>query len=534
MAEIPVFKERRMTGINPENGLLASYYISDSYAGILRLSPNNSATLIDKNSGIEYTDEIKEYLNYEDSIANFLTQQFISVSTSDGVILDMRLSQTGLESSNLYVLGAASLPSIVTYINDKSEFYVGNIKMPINENAAGLLSENPTLYTVPTDETIGDTYLLVNEAKDDEVSHFAFKSAKSFIGKIIEDELSRLSGLPTGSIQWIPLTIKQYQELRDKSDNKHNSSSLKCDPIIRDFLLCDGARYKNEDFPELAKILYKEKITRWVPDNGAMSREELTNTYSGSKTFVVPDYRSMFLEYLIPLENRINKPGNKVGDWTIDSCKNQKITIEKSEDKHFHYIVLDNTIKQQNNTTVSDWVQTFESSVSGTDRWGLPIWNKAAKPLAKYGNMVYENGIGGWGGNYNTTMGCDTRICQGSGTPVSSIYYPTVGSYGGAANYCNGAGPTGGYILSNSSYYTSDIQNSNTGIALDNYIGASSWNMSAAKEITTETIDKINYTKDGWIYSKEKEYVNYDGESCKMLNYENTPEFFACLPLIKI
>jgi hypothetical protein len=28
------------------------------------------------------------------------------------------------------------------------------------------------------------------------------------------------------------------------------------DPLIRDFLLCDGRQYRTKDFPELAKILW--------------------------------------------------------------------------------------------------------------------------------------------------------------------------------------------------------------------------------------------------------------------------------------
>lgn len=52
--------------------------------------------------------------------------------------------------------------------------------------------------------------------------------------------------------------------------------------------------------------------------------------------------------------------------------------------------------------------------------------------------------------------------------------------------------------------------------------------------INKNNANKINYTTDTTIYKKSKNYINYDGESSKMLKYENTPEYFACLPLIKI
>ena len=49
-----------------------------------------------------------------------------------------------------------------------------------------------------------------------------------------------------------------------------------------------------------------------------------------------------------------------------------------------------------------------------------------------------------------------------------------------------------------------------------------------------ENGETINYTQDTTIYKNKKNYSIYDGVANEMLKKENTPEFFACLPLIKI
>jgi hypothetical protein len=62
-----------------------------------------------------------------------------------------------------------------------------------------------------------------------------------------------------------------------KNGGRHNKSFTKdngetpCDPLVRDFLLCDGRKYKTTDFPELAKVLWKENIKHWKPIQGTES-----------------------------------------------------------------------------------------------------------------------------------------------------------------------------------------------------------------------------------------------------------------------
>ena len=89
------------------------------------------------------------------------------------------------------------------------------------------------------------------------------------------------------------------------------------DPIIRDFLLCDGREYNAIDFPELAKTLWKENIQTWkkhdniYPEEGDYNESEkepytfiyprpredgdIPNKFDSKHTFRVPDLRHMFI-----------------------------------------------------------------------------------------------------------------------------------------------------------------------------------------------------------------------------------------------
>lgn len=51
---------------------------------------------------------------------------------------------------------------------------------------------------------------------------------------------------------------------------------------------------------------------------------------------------------------------------------------------------------------------------------------------------------------------------------------------------------------------------------------------------TDMDLPNLNYTKDDAIHSA-KEYIDYsEGNTKNLIGYENTPEFYAMLPLIKI
>lgn len=594
MAEIPVFKERRMSGVDPKTGLLSSYLISSSYAGILRLTPNSSATLLDLNDGLTITDEIEEYFYYEDNPTDALTSQFVTVSTSDGVLLDMSIKETGVQFNKLYVQGALKTSGIVGYLTKDNSFNIGNIHMPTNGLVVeGASPDGPAEYFIEDNIISGDAlsdklsnyYILVNRAKDDKKPRFEYENIRNIVNQFAKEALAELTSLPTGSIHWIPVNLEEYSALLNREGNEHNSSNLKANTLIRDFLLCDGSLYKSKDFPELAKILNKESVVFWEynPGDGTMLPPSTPYTNENKNyTFRVPDLRSMFIKYVVPSSSKIdtstdllinkgkgvqNKNGNwdlsisnKTGSWEMDSNKNQEIVIKKKLDKHYHFIVLDNNSANQHNTKsfVADENDkkriSFTAATSSNDDWGWPLFNSSASPLAKYGSarrrhdtlrIEWEKNRGDITGSLNSNLerskGCHTTPCadgwwscdkdQG---PLSYIYPPIVGNsqkgYVLKRNdkaLCHGISFTCGYVLS--AAYSSTYKTTGT-VALTNYIGQSSWAMS--REVEYDKVDWKNYNpKSKEFYSVPVTHFDTDKDRYQM---ENCPEFYACLPLIKI
>lgn len=370
---LPRFKERIMYGnIKNENDALIekSYPINQSYSGILRISPNSTATLLNKNNSISITDEIKDYVNYSDHVSFALESGFVPVSTSDGVSLDMNIGNRGVEYNNLYVMGTVRTPSITVYMKDinDSSFTLGTLNMPYKPNTVRTQAVNdgtPIFKEVGDGDSpeerekfLDETYILVNTATGGK-SDFAFKSARTLIKEFIDETLLKLATLPSGSIHWIPVNIKEYNRLMEisaKNNGGHNLSAKANIPLIRDFLLCDGSCYRNEDFPELAKILYKESITYWESSGKKNTIQVETAAHiesaAGEKCFRVPDMRTMFMQYVVPQITVSGecKETNKVGSYEHDYPEDQESQIRAGVDKHYHYIVLDNNIKNQPNT----------------------------------------------------------------------------------------------------------------------------------------------------------------------------------------
>lgn len=552
-------------------GLEESYFISSSYAGILRLSPNSSSTLLDLDNAITLTEELEDYFHYEDDVTTALNNQFVTVSTSDGVLLDMSIRNDAIQFNNLYVLGALKTPNLVVYQNENNTFNIGGINMPNKHLDKGDYTTNiPSDYSIDDGTVIGealsdkldDYYFLINTSEDGEPTKFEFENVRTLIKKFTDEALAELNSLPTGSIHWIPVNIKEYETLLKKSDaNKHNSDDLDANTLIRDFLLCDGSRYRSKDFPELAKILNGERVVYWnYESNDAMVPFAETNE-NKENTFRVPDLRSMFIKYIVPdkidttkdddyfiNEGRGKKKEdgswdlgicNRVGSWEMDSAKNQEIIIDNQLDKHYHFIVLDNnTAKQSNTKRFTDNKFTFTTAINGTDEWNWDKYNSGAKPLAKYGSTARHdnyNGVRGSGTEYNgenlnRTHGCDTRNCTGidcnsDNGPVSYIYPP---SYGGGGSYCHGAGFTCGYVLS---IGTSKVYKKTGTIDLSNFVGQTSWALS--REVPyANMVDWENYNSNSKsIYQQKETYIKPEKDRYQK---ENSPEFYACLPLIKI
>lgn len=191
-----------MTTGSASSNDLSSYKINESYVGILRLSPNSSVTLLEKDTHIGVTEDTSDYIIYEDTVADILDDQLIKVSTSDGVLLDLRLGKDTVEFDNLYVLGAVKAKSLVTY----GGLTMNGFQMPQTYNSSTTVSGTTPVHSVPiTKNNISDAYIIVNTAADGEKPVFEYKDARTYIHTIINDALQNLSSLPTGSIHWIPV-----------------------------------------------------------------------------------------------------------------------------------------------------------------------------------------------------------------------------------------------------------------------------------------------------------------------------------------
>lgn len=553
---LPVLRERSVYVKDDGTGNDNSAYINKSFKGILRLSPNDSASYLEKENYISYNDTTADYIAYEDDITYQLEKQFIKVSSSDGYLLDLRISKEGIEYNNLFIFGATKVSApIQLYSADKKSFKIGSTSIIAERNKEYTEAErNYNRYVPLEDGTFEDTFILADDG-----GGMRFINAKQVVNTFINEALMKMFALPTGSIHNVPVNLKQYEALLKKSKG-HNVDSNGNDPLIRDFLLCDGSYYRSTDFPELAKVLQNEEVYYWntITDNSSKNKpiyqkitgdinikkelylyENVKYTENGVdvgepskvRIFRVPDCRGMFFQSAL----MGYKANNTVGQFEQDSIKDSAVTIKHGTDKHYHYIVLDNPIPSKNtfNTDLERIImepEDFKATELTYSNKDFAIMTENCKPraLTRYGALFsdtsthHREGISGCGS-------CCTlcRAYYGS----SPIYKPTY-----RVLNCIVGGPSGGYILS-----TISAKNAES-LKPSSWLGASSWpidmSVSGDEFINNENFDNdINYTADenNPIYNgNKKNYVSYDSSMRKLIGYENTPEFYAVLPLIKI
>lgn len=343
---LPRFKDKVMyiSSKDSKHKIEQSYVISSSFKGILRLSPNNTNTTYEQNDiqlSIEddlgqanYSDAIKfkdEALSATQSEAA-IDKRMIIVSDSDGYVVNFRFSEQDIEFDNLGVIGIteAKRLDILTTASDRNAdiLTLNGSKMPALGNPNPIITYNDKKTFDEWDEQEvrvtgkhpDNSAIVYGTLGENNKRIWSYKQSSLFIKQLIMEALLELETIPTGSVHWFPVTIEQYKNLVENNGYRHNKSftsengETPCDPLVRDFLLCDGRKYWNRDFPELAKILWGEKITYWAEEVTKDSDgkdvkkgwhvpivDDVTNKYiegtdsSNPKCFRVPDLRHLFI-----------------------------------------------------------------------------------------------------------------------------------------------------------------------------------------------------------------------------------------------
>ena len=420
-------------------------YINASYKGILRLSPNNSDSLSLTQSVISSS----KYIMFEDGVTELLKTNYISVSTSDGIILDMRISNEGVEYSSLNILGELNANSIEIFHKGELSFLFGNAtEMPKKYNSKAAVNTGTYSYEPMRPDNINDFYYLSSNSVNKR--EFDFYNVNESIDSFVKENLLKVSGVPTGSIHYIPINPQYYKEIYlDNLEaslageiNTHNAGTLNNNPLIRDYLVCDGSKYNNIDYPELAKVLYGTTVTYWEKkSDGYSEKKTYTNNYNKEKCFRVPDLRTQFIQSVDDLSIK-GSSKNETGKWEIDS------TIESikyaADDNHYHYIVLDSfKAGKKYNFNARDNLDTDVDNFSFSYDRITGITSGKPRPLARLANITAKARA-----PHDTPWGCCD--CDEVNTSVYATWPITRGTttFGGAGSHAGAVfGATCGYFL---------------------------------------------------------------------------------------
>ena len=354
---LPRFKDKVMyiSSKESKHKIEQSYVISSSFKGILRLSPNNTNTTYEQNDiqlSIEddlgqanYSDAIKfkdEALSATQSEAA-IDKRMIIASDSDGYVVNFRFSEQDIEFDNLGVIGITQSKrlDILTTASDRNTdvLTLNGAKMPSLGNPSAIITYNEkTTFNDWDEQEIrvtgqhpDNSAIVYGTLGENNKRIWSYKQSSLFVKQLIMEALLELETIPTGSIHWFPVTIAQYKALVSKNGGRHNKSftedggETQCDPLVRDFLLCDGRKYWNRDFPELAKILWCEKVTYWAQESDDKlwhipTIDSETNNYTETiesknpKCFRVPDLRHLFITSIQCEGSPDPASGSKVAD----------------------------------------------------------------------------------------------------------------------------------------------------------------------------------------------------------------------------
>jgi hypothetical protein len=590
--ELPIFKDKVMYISSSESNIKMeqSYVISASYNGILRLSPNNYNTIYEVNP-VELSSEQDQSLShsYSDAIVfdnNSLVEneinddktiitnadiryRMIIGSDSDGYLVGFRLSDEDVEFDNLGVIGITKTSKLHMYDDSVGDeqivIKIGKTIMPTFPNYNGSsrgqilqLLKNHEVKKNPEDwdeievdiRGEGDnSYILSGTIDNNGNRIFNYVRSQQFIRDIIMETLLNVQSVPTGSIHWLPVTYKQYRQLINdtksypnhyyqKSDSGDNTN-VESDPIIRDYLLCDGRKYKSSHFPELAKILWKENICYWNDNNeiekhsnGGLSENEITNEETGEVTtvttydeyFRVPDLRTKFISYVYAkgVENPLEEEPSGVQTYKKIDCNttgvytpdnSPKNASGEAEGYHFHfsaygsytaYILSPGRIDSMYNFKGWNLNDVDMSSTSFNPR----IWYLQTTA----GQHSKKSDIGGY--SYGFGSSGNRRREQSTNDIIAATAFVSApdGGYGSFSNQ-----PSIGLTSKSQMIYMIPNNNEET-YRITKY----------------ESMTDYNELESGISKKSLSDDENNAVISTTRYGHENSPKFYAMLPLIKI
>lgn len=563
VAELPKFKDKVMyiSSSNSDTKLETSYVISSSFQGIVRLSPNNHNTYYENSDHqLSAEDEQSQKLLYSDAIKfdddalsalksdSDITRRMIIASESSGYLVNFRISDKDVEFDNLGIMGTIKTDALTLYsTNDTqtdSSFIFNGQRMPTKTCASYGLSrlgrrvldeDNKESCEEILDFDIrqvnvlkeGDNSQLIYTALDGNDNRKLYsKQTKLFIQDAIMQALLSLQTIPTGSVHFVPVTVQQYMALCRHDGDVHipnqsfvndNQAGETTDPIIRDFLLCDGRAYNAIDYPELAKTLWKENIQTWKKHDNVdgdygdytflypRSKEDgdIPNKFDGKHTFRVPDLRHMFIGSVLAhgmdkmIQNQPTKHAScktvKTGYYFPDNLPTGSKRYKYDDHRHFvAYGTYNQNLFSTNRYFHTDKVNSYIQAVSNETAQLQPLSQSGKLVGTMYlTNHPYYMGntfTNGFSHRYKNNPRCGhIGIDTVSANVFASVPHITVADNG---------------QLSKESQKTAWVQPDT-----NQYVGHSSPPILSVAQPDTDDI---------------------------RIGHENSPKFFAMLPLIKI
>lgn len=565
---LPRFKDKVMyiSSKESKHKIEQSYVISSSFKGILRLSPNNTNTTYEQNDiQLSIEDDLGQ-ANYSDAIKfnddaasasqseAAIDKRMIVVSDSDGYIVNFRFSEQDIEFDNLGVIGItqAKRMDILTSVSDKNSdiLTINGSKMPSLGNSSSIITYNKKTTFHDWDEQEvrvtgkhpDNSAIVYGTIGQNNERIWSYKQTSLFIKQLIMEALLELETIPTGSVHWFPVTIEQYISLVSKNGGRHNKSftedqgETQCDPLVRDFLLCDGRKYWNRDFPELAKTLWCEKVTYWSnthkdDQNKEVTKEwqfpiedTVTNCYKEStngdneKCFRVPDLRHLFITS-VQCEGSYDpasgakvadneKTNTIVGTYTPDCLFDRD---KKGGDNHRHF------------SAYGTWMPKEINGYSGTYN-NYPNNQNDTRPIPPTSKLTSTKKIG--------ILPLHNRIFR---------HYAPGGARGGfigfgeRATFNNRKGHSGTesvpafmfFSRPSSTDITEGSERPDMYQTANGFVGLSSFDVPSFEQVKDYT--SLGLNENGFLNGDTHQPID-----THLYGNENTGKFYAFLPLIKI